>query len=77
MLSRVEHENISYPGDQVVFHIAAQGNIPYKTGWVPSNTIPKNFQNNHKNLDPSYKMDLDIWNCFRKDLDGFRFSGLF
>ena len=21
------------------------------------------FQNNHKNLDPSYKMDLDLWDC--------------
>ena len=21
------------------------------------------FQNNPKNLDPSYKMDLDIWDC--------------
>ena len=22
------------------------------------------FQNNPKNLDPSYKMDLDLWDCF-------------
>ena len=21
------------------------------------------FQNNPKNLDPSYKMDLDLWDC--------------
>ena len=21
------------------------------------------FQNNAKNLDPSYKMDLDLWDC--------------
>ena len=21
------------------------------------------FQNNRKNLDPSYKMDLDLWGC--------------
>ena len=21
------------------------------------------FQNNPKNLDPSYKTDLDLWNC--------------
>ena len=21
------------------------------------------FQNNTKNLDPSYKMDLDLWDC--------------
>ena len=24
------------------------------------------FQNNPKNLDPSYKTDLDLWDCFRK-----------
>ena len=24
------------------------------------------FQNNPRNLDPSYKMDLDLWDCFRK-----------
>ena len=28
----------------------------YKTGFFP-------FQNNSKNLDPSYKMALDIWDC--------------
>ena len=22
------------------------------------------FQNNPKDLDPSYKMDLDLWDCF-------------
>ena len=27
------------------------------------------FLNNHKDLGPSYKMDLDFWNCFgRKKL---------
>ena len=35
------------------------------------------FQNNPKNLDPSYEMDLDYWDC---DLDfwddGSRFLGL-
>ena len=25
------------------------------------------FQNNPKNLDPSYKMDLDLWDFFRTD----------
>ena len=25
------------------------------------------FQNNPKNLDPSSKMDLDFWDCFRMD----------
>ena len=24
------------------------------------------FQNHSKNLDPSYKMDLDLWNCLRR-----------
>ena len=24
------------------------------------------FQNNHKNLDPSHKTDLDFWDFFRK-----------
>ena len=28
----------------------------YKTVFFP-------FQNNPKNLDPSYKMDLDLWDC--------------
>ena len=35
--------------------------LGYKMGVFP-------FQTNPKNLDPSYKMDLDIWDCFgRKD----------
>ena len=25
------------------------------------------FQNNLKNLDPSYKMDLDFWDCFGRE----------
>ena len=24
------------------------------------------FQNYHKNLDPSYEMDLDLWDCLRR-----------
>ena len=24
------------------------------------------FQNNLKNLDPSFKTDLDLWDCFRR-----------
>ena len=23
------------------------------------------IQNNHQNLDPSYKVDLDFWHCFK------------
>ena len=26
-------------------------------------------QNNPKNLDPSYKMDLDIWDCFERKIN--------
>ena len=26
-------------------------------------TVFFSFQNNPKNLDPSYKMDLDLWDC--------------
>ena len=25
------------------------------------------YQNNPKNLDPSYKMDLDFWDCFGRE----------
>ena len=28
------------------------------------------FQNNPKNLDPSYKMDLDLWDYFGKGKTG-------
>ena len=31
----------------------------YKTGFFP-------FQNNLKDLDPSYKMDLDLWDCLER-----------
>ena len=34
--------------------------LPYCFGYK---TDFFSFQNNHKNLDPSYKMDLDLWNC--------------
>ena len=35
--------------------------------WFDYHTIP--FLNNPKDLDPSYKMDLDLWDCFgRKKL---------
>ena len=32
--------------------------MEYAVKWVLS------FQNNLKDLDPSYKMDLDFWDCF-------------
>ena len=25
------------------------------------------FQNSPKNLDPSFKMDLELWECFRRE----------
>ena len=37
-----------------VFHVAYF--FAYKTEFFF-------FQNNPKNLDPSYKMDLDLWDC--------------
>ena len=33
----------------------------YKTGFFPSKTIPKY-------LDPSYKMDLDLWDCLGREI---------
>ena len=37
--------------------------LPYFFGYK---TEFFSFQNNPKNLDPSYKMDLDLWRLFRK-----------
>ena len=37
----------------------------YKIEFFPSKRV-FSFQNNPKNLDPSYKMDLDLWELFRK-----------
>ena len=36
-------------------------NLPYFFGYK---TELFSFQNNPKDLDPSYKMDLDLWDCF-------------
>ena len=38
------------------FHFVLLYFFGYKTAFFP-------FQNNRKNLDPSYKTELDIWNC--------------
>ena len=35
------------------------------------------FQNNPKNLDPSHKMDLDLWDCFRKGKGKTRIKATF
>ena len=34
--------------------------VPY---FFAYKTVFFSFQNNPKNLDPSYKMDLDLWDC--------------
>ena len=34
--------------------------VPYFFGYK---TSVFSFQNNPKDLDPSYKMDLDLWDC--------------
>ena len=52
MLSQVEHENIIIASGPVV--------LPYFFGYESEIF---SFQNNPKNLDPSYKMDLDLWDC--------------
>ena len=38
--------------------------IPYFYGYMRVFFLP----NNPKNLDPSYKTDLDVWGCHRTDL---------
>ena len=35
-------------------------NVPY---FFAYKTVFFSFQNNPKNLDPSYEMDLDLWDC--------------
>ena len=39
-------------------------NIPYLFSYK-TEVFP--FQNNPKDLDPSYKMDLDFWDCFGRE----------
>ena len=38
-------------------------NITYLSYFFGYKTEFFSFQNNPKNLDPSYKMDLDLWDC--------------
>ena len=38
--------------------------VPYFFGYK---TEFFSFQNNPKDLDPSYKMDLDLWDCLGRD----------
>ena len=35
----------------------------YRISMVMTQSFFFSFQNNPKNLDPSYKMDLDLWDC--------------
>ena len=39
------------------------GNLPYFSGY---NTEFFSFKKNPQNLDPSHKMDLDLWDCLGK-----------
>ena len=43
--------------------------IPYFFGYK---TVFFPFQKNHRYLDLSYKMDLDIWDCFRREQPNFK-----
>ena len=38
--------------------------FPYHMSWVIAQSVFP-FQNNFKNLDPSYKMVLDLWDCLQ------------
>ena len=42
------------------FHHPDMTEIPY---FFAYKTVFFSFQNNPKNLDPSYKTDLDLWDC--------------
>ena len=43
-----------------VWHLPYQSYLPYFFGYK---TQFFSFQNNPKDLDPSYRMDLDLWDC--------------
>ena len=46
-------------GNQICLHLTVQ-RVPY---FFAYKTVFFSFQNNPKNLDPSYKTDLDLWDC--------------
>ena len=48
-----------FPSDS----ITSVKQLPYFFGYK---TDYFSFQNNPKDLDPSFKTDLDLWDCFRK-----------
>ena len=52
-------ERITYNND---LNVAAEAIIPYFFSYKMDFF---SFQNNPKNLDPSYKMDLDLWSCLK------------
>ena len=41
-------------------HLSVLYFFSYKTEFFP-------FRKNPKDLDPSYKMDLDLWGCFERE----------
>ena len=53
-LERLQHLQIII----ISFHL-----YPYFCRYM---TVFFSFHNNLKDLDPSYKMDLDLWDCFGK-----------
>ena len=44
-------------------HVVGFSDLPYFSGYK---TVFFPFKNNPKYLDPSYKTDLHIWDCFRR-----------
>ena len=51
------HDHMTVTWSKSIFLLAMRKNIPYFSAYK-TEAFP--FQNNPKNLDPSYKMDLDL-----------------
>ena len=45
---------------------AAENRVSQTTAFLGYKTELFSFQNNPKNLDPSYRMGLDLWDCLRR-----------
>ena len=56
----LQHKNLEFFKTVFKLCIVVTSEIPYFFGYK---TESFSFQNNSKNLDPSYKMDLDLWDC--------------
>ena len=55
-VANISRNNFNKYGNTIIF----QNILLYFFGY---NTEFFSFQNSPKNLDPSYKMDLDLWDC--------------